>query len=51
VLVECRPPGDDDDDDEYVAEMPVEAFRATGIEKGDTAYLQWNASKSILVPE
>jgi ABC-type Fe3+/spermidine/putrescine transport system ATPase subunit len=48
VLVECQPPGDDE---EYVAEMPVGAFRATGIEKNDTAYLQWDASKSILVPE
>ena len=48
VLVECAPV---DGGEEYVAEMPVEAFRATGVEKGDTAYLQWDVSKSILVPE
>jgi len=48
VLVECGSPGTDG---EYVAEMPVDGFRETGIEKGDTAYLQWGSSKSILVPE
>ena len=50
VLIECESTADDVGE-EYVAEMPVDAFRATGIEKGDTAYLQWDASKSILVPE
>jgi ABC-type Fe3+/spermidine/putrescine transport system ATPase subunit len=49
VLIECESPTDDDG--EYVAEMPVEAYRETGIEKGDEGYLQWDASKSILVPE
>jgi ABC-type Fe3+/spermidine/putrescine transport system ATPase subunit len=48
VLVECEPTVNEA---EYVAEMPVEAFRATSVGKGDTAYLQWDASKSILVPE
>jgi ABC-type Fe3+/spermidine/putrescine transport system ATPase subunit len=48
VLIECGSPATDG---EYVAEMPVDAFRATNIEKGDTAYLQWDSEKSILVPE
>jgi ABC-type Fe3+/spermidine/putrescine transport system ATPase subunit len=48
VLVECEPV---DGGEEYVAEMPVDEFRTTGIGKGDTAYLQWDVSKSILVPE
>ncbi|WP_336021859.1 ABC transporter ATP-binding protein [Halobellus salinisoli] len=48
VLVECGAP---EFDGEYVAEIPVDEFRETAVEKGDTAYLQWDASKSILVPE
>jgi ABC-type Fe3+/spermidine/putrescine transport system ATPase subunit len=48
VLVECGLP---ESDGEYVAEMPVEAFRGTEIEKGDTVYLQWDSARSILVPE
>ena len=48
VLIECDSP---ETDDEYVAEMPVDAFRDTNIEKGDTVCLQWDSAKSILVPE
>jgi ABC-type Fe3+/spermidine/putrescine transport system ATPase subunit len=48
VLIECGSPATDG---EYVAEMPVDAFRATNIQKGDTVFLQWDSAKSILVPE
>ncbi|WP_049986549.1 ABC transporter ATP-binding protein [Halobellus rufus] len=48
VLVECDAP---ESDGEYVAEIPIDEFRDTDVEKGDAAYLQWDASKSILVPE
>jgi ABC-type Fe3+/spermidine/putrescine transport system ATPase subunit len=47
VLVECETP----DTDEYVAEMPIDAFDAADVGRGDRAYLQWDAGKSILVPE
>ena len=48
VLVECAAP---DDDAEYVAEMPIDEYKRSGVEKHDRAYLQWTSSKSILVPE
>ncbi|MFB6224719.1 MAG: ABC transporter ATP-binding protein [Haloarcula sp.] len=41
----------DDTDQDYVAEVDFEAFESVELEVGDTAYLQWDAYKSILVPE
>ena len=48
VLVECESL---DGEEEYVAEMAIEDYRETGVEKGVQAYIQWPSSKSILVPE
>jgi ABC-type Fe3+/spermidine/putrescine transport system ATPase subunit len=47
VLVECESAAGDE---EYVAEMPLDDFKATDVEKGDQAYIQWTSAKSILVP-
>lgn len=35
----------------YVAEVDYDHFETVEVEVGDTAYLQWEADKSILVPE
>jgi len=48
VLVECSSVSTDDD---YVAEVDYDRFETTDIDVGDTAFLQWEAEKSILVPE
>ncbi|WP_251341859.1 ABC transporter ATP-binding protein [Haloplanus halophilus] len=48
VLVECS---STDTDEGYVAEVDYDRFEAADVAVGDTAYLQWEAEKSILVPE
>ncbi|WP_435067934.1 ABC transporter ATP-binding protein [Haloplanus sp. C73] len=48
VLVECSSTETDDD---YVAEVDYDRFEDIDLAVGDTAYIQWNAAKSILVPE
>jgi len=48
VLVECSSTAADDD---YVAEVDYDRFEDADVAVGDTAYLQWEAEKSILVPE
>jgi len=48
VLVECSSTTTDDD---YVAEIDYDRYETTDIAVGNTAYLQWDADKSILVPE
>ncbi|QIB76067.1 ABC transporter ATP-binding protein [Halogeometricum borinquense] len=41
----------DHSDQDYVAEVDFEKFEGVDLAVGDTAYLQWDARKSILVPE
>ncbi|MEA5388907.1 hypothetical protein VB779_19045 [Haloarculaceae archaeon H-GB11] len=41
----------DETDQDYVAEVDFEVFEGVDLEVGDTAYLQWDAHKAILVPE
>jgi ABC-type Fe3+/spermidine/putrescine transport system ATPase subunit len=48
VLVEATSTATDEG---YVAEVDYDRFETTAVEAGDTAYLQWEADKSILVPE
>jgi len=48
VLVECSSITTDDD---YVAEVDYDHFESVDIAVGDTAYIQWETDKSILVPE
>jgi ABC-type Fe3+/spermidine/putrescine transport system ATPase subunit len=48
VLVECSSTTTDAD---YVAEVDYDRFETVDIAVGDTAYLQWEVGKSILVPE
>lgn len=48
VLIECSSTSVDGD---YIAEVDFDRFRETDIEIGDTAHLQWDPEKSILVPE
>ncbi|SEA20078.1 ABC-2 type transport system ATP-binding protein [Haloplanus vescus] len=48
VLVECSSTTTDDD---YVAEVDYDHFESVDIAVGDTAYIQWETEKSILVPE
>jgi ABC-type Fe3+/spermidine/putrescine transport system ATPase subunit len=47
VLIECSADASDD----YVAEVPFDWFQTVDIEIGDRAYFQWEAEKSIPVPE
>ncbi|RLM59770.1 ABC transporter ATP-binding protein [Halobellus sp. Atlit-31R] len=48
VLVEGTP---DATDEQYVAEVGFEWYQETDLDIGDVAYIQWDAEKSVLVPE